>query len=139
MGLSSILPYRSTVFSPSLQASNALVSFLLFPLSQRSPSLPPSLSLLTDLDLSQRTALILSRKEVERVFFFPGLATRLQKINRKKLDLTKKSINQVRFYSINRSLSKIVFLGRNSWIRLLRYKKLRYHLNAQKCLSNCKQ
>jgi hypothetical protein len=76
--------------------------------------LPPSLSLLTDLDLSQRTALILSPKEVERVFFFPGLATRLQKINRKKLDLTKKSINQVRFYSINRSLSKIVFLGRNS-------------------------
>jgi hypothetical protein len=65
--------------------------------------LPPSLSLLTDLDLSQRTALILSLKEVERVFFFPGLATRLQKINRKKLDLTKESINQVRFYLINRS------------------------------------
>jgi hypothetical protein len=68
----------------------------------------PSLSLLTDLDLSQRTALILSLKEVERVFFFPGLATRLQKINRKKLDLTKESINQVRFYSINRSLSKFL-------------------------------
>lgn len=137
MALSSILPYRSTVFSPSLQASNALNSFLLFPLSQRSPSL--SLSLLTDLDLSQRTALILSLKEVERVFFFPGVATRLQKINRKKLDLTKESINQVRFYSINRSLSKIVFLSRNSWIRLLRYKKLRYHLNPPKCLSNCKK
>lgn len=42
MALSSILPYRSTVFSPSLQASNAFVSFLLFLLSQRSPS--PSLS-----------------------------------------------------------------------------------------------
>lgn len=39
MALSSILPYRSTVFSPSLQVSNALVSLLLFPLSQRSPSL----------------------------------------------------------------------------------------------------
>ncbi len=39
MALSSILPYRSTVFSPFLQVSNALVSFLLFPLSQRSPSL----------------------------------------------------------------------------------------------------
>lgn len=76
--------------------------------------LPPSLSLLTDLDLSQRTALILSLKEVERVFFFPGLATRLQKINRKKLDLTKESINQVRFYLINGSLSKIVFLSINS-------------------------
>ncbi len=75
---------------------------------------PPSLSLLTDLDLSQRTALILSLKEVERVFFFPGLATRLQKINRKKLDLTKESINQVRFYLINGSLSKIVFLSINS-------------------------
>ncbi len=76
--------------------------------------LPPSLSLLTDLDLSQRTALILSLKEVERVFSFPGLATQLQKINKKKLDLTKEAINQVRFYSINRSLSKIVFLSRNS-------------------------
>jgi hypothetical protein len=58
--------------------------------------------------------LILSLKEVERVFFFPGLATRLQKINRKKLDLTKESINQVRFYLINGSLSKIVFLSINS-------------------------
>jgi hypothetical protein len=58
--------------------------------------------------------LILSLKEVERVFFFPGLATRLQKINRKKLDLTKESINQVRFYLINGSLSKNVFLSINS-------------------------
>jgi hypothetical protein len=49
--------------------------------------------------------LMLSLKEVERVFFFPGLATRLQKINRKKLDLTEESINQVRFYLITRSLS----------------------------------